>query len=201
MLEAEKNWMSVRKGKKAEVMEGGVSLEYSEYMVQPEELEFERADAEQQRVLRMINERDKAAIILALVMGTLTGIVAVVMLFKFVGLIGGIAAIAVTILLIAGLCWYLAKVFPQKGYQDFEILPMEVVTTNYRTGELRAVDLWSEEQQKCVKYNLVRGSNHIVKGGKGLFVRAISDQRKDYIFVTEYDYKIMKMNADNRTSS
>ena len=173
-------------------------MDYKEYMTAPEELEYERADAEQQRVLRMINERDKAARIFALGMVILLGIVATVSLYLFIGLIAGIAAFAFSVLLLVLVGWYLAKVFPQKGYYDFEIVPMEVVSTEYHAGDLRAVDLWSEEQQKCVHYALIRATNHIHKDVKGFFVRAVSDKQKDYIFVTEHEYKIMKMNADNR---
>lgn len=173
-------------------------MDYKEFMVAPEELEYERADAEQQRVLRMINERDKTARIFAMGMVILLGIVAAVSLYLFMGLIAGIAAFAFAVVLFVLISWYLAKVFPQKGYNDFEIVPVEVVSTEYHAGDLRAADLWSEEQQKCVHYVLIRANNHIHKDVKGFFVRAISDKQKDYIFVTEYEYKIMKMNADNR---
>ena len=173
-------------------------MEYSEYMVQPEELEFERADAEQQRALRMINERDKAAMIVALVMVGLMGIIATVLLFKFVGILGAIVAIVIAVLLFALIIWYLKKVFPQKGYYDFEIVRVQVVSVFYHAGELREVDLWSEEQQKCVHYDILRNNNHISKDVQGYFVRGTVEGRKDYFFVTDREYKIMKMNADQR---
>lgn len=139
-------------------------MDYKEYMTAPEGLEYERADAEQQRVLQMINERDKAARIFAMGMVILLGIVAAVSLYLFAGLIAGIAAFAFAVVLFVLVSWYLAKVFPQKG----------------------------------VHYALIRATNHIHKDAKGFFVRAISDKQKDYIFVTEHEYKIMKMNVDNR---
>ena len=94
-------------------------MDYKEYMTAPEGLEYERADAEQQRVLRMINERDKAARIFAVGMVIFLGIVATVSLYLFIGLIAGIAAFAFSVLLLVLVGWYLAKVFPQKGYYDF----------------------------------------------------------------------------------
>ena len=55
-------------------------MDYNEYKVAPEELEFRRAYVDEQRVLRMINERDKAALIFLAVMGAIMGIVAAVIL-------------------------------------------------------------------------------------------------------------------------
>lgn len=171
-------------------------MDYSEYKVKPEELEFERAMADQQEALRMINYHDKVARGFAIVMCGLLGVIATVVLFLYFGIIAAGAALAGTILLEIGIIFYLSRIFAE--YHDFEIVPMEVVSTEYHAGELRAVDLWSEEQQKCVHYVLIRANNHIHKEVKGFYVRAISDKRKDYIFVTEHEYKIMKMNADNR---
>ena len=173
-------------------------MDYAEYMVKPEELEFERADAEQQRALRMINERDKAAMIVALVMVGLMGIIAPVILFKLVGAIAAIVAIVTVLLLLALVVWYLKKVFPQKGYYDFEIVRVQVVSVFYHAGELREVDLWSEDQQKCVHYDILRNNNHISKDVQGYFVRGTAEGRKDFFFVTDSEYKIMKMNADQR---
>lgn len=171
-------------------------MDYSEYMVKPEELEFERAMADQQEALRMINYHDKVARAFAIIMCGLLGVIATVVLFLYFGIIAAVVALACSILLMVGVIFYLSRVFGE--YHDFEIVPMEVVTTEYHAGELRAVDLWSEEQQKSVHYRLVRASNRIHKGAKGFYVRAISDKRKDYIFVTDHEYEIMKMKADNR---
>ena len=173
-------------------------MDYNEFMVAPEELEFQRADAEQQRALRMINERDKAALIVLAVMGVLMGIIAAVVLFKFVGIIGGIVALALVAVMFALAFWYALTVLPKKGYHDFEIVQAQVVKTYYRTNELREADLWVEEQQKCVRYVNRRSGNHIHEGAQGYFVRGITEGRKDYFFVTDHEYKIMKMNADNR---
>ena len=173
-------------------------MDYNEYMVEPEELEFQRADADEQRVLRMINERDKAALIFLGVMGAIMGIVAAVVLFKFTGIIGGIIALVVVAALFALAFWYVLTILPKKGYHDFETVRMQVVKTYYHAGELREVDLWSEEQQKCVHYVISRSGNRIHQDVLGFFVRAITEGRKDYLFVTDYEYKIMKMNADNR---
>jgi len=171
-------------------------MDYSEHMVKPEELEFERAMADQQEALKRINYHDKVARGFAVITCSLLGVIATVVLFLHFGLIAAGAALAGTILLVVGILFYLSRIFAE--YHDFEIVPMEVVSTEYRAGELWAVDLWSEEQQKCVYYKLIRANNHVAKGVKGFYVRAISDKRKDYIFVTEREYEIMKMNADNR---
>ena len=171
-------------------------MDYKEYMVNPEDLEFERAMADQQEALRMINYHDKVARVFAVVMCGILGVVATVVLFLNFGIIAAGAALAFTVLLVAGVLFYLSRVFDE--YHDFEIVPVEVVSTEYKAGELRVCDLWSEEQQKCVRYKLVRANNRLHKGAKGFYVRAISDKRKDYIMVTDHEYKIMKMNADNR---
>lgn len=173
-------------------------MDYNEYKVLPEELEFRRADVYEQRVLRMINERDKAALIFFAVMGAIMGIVAAVMLFKFAGIIGGVVAIAAVIALFALVFWYALRILPRKGYHDFEIVRVQAVTPQYHFGEHWAVDLWSEEQQKCVQYVIRRSGNHIHKDVQGYYVRAITEGRKDYLFVTDYEYKIMKMKADDR---
>ena len=173
-------------------------MDYKDYMVAPEELEFQRADAEQQRALRMINERDKAALIVLAVMGAIMGIIAAVILFKFVGIIGGIAALVVVAAIFALAFWYALSVLPKKGYHDFEIVRMQVVKTYYRASELREADLWSEEQQKCVHYVIRRSGNRIHQDVQGYFVQGITEGRKDYFFITDHEYKIMKMNADNR---
>ena len=173
-------------------------MDYNEYKVAPEELEFRRAYADEQRVLRMINERDKAALIFLAVMGAIMGIVAAVILFKFTGIIGGIVALALVAALFALAFWYALTVLPKKGYHDFEIVRMQVVKTYYHAGELREVDLWSEEQQKCVHYVIGRSGKRIHQDVQGYFVRAITEGRKDYLFITDHEYEIMKMNADNR---
>lgn len=171
-------------------------MDYNEYKVAPEELEFRRAYADEQRVLRMINERDKAALTFLAVMGAIMGIVAAVILFKFTGIIGGIVAPALVAALFALAFWYALTILPKKGYHDFEIVRMQVVKTYYHASELREVDLWSEEQQKCVHYVISRSGKRIHQDVQGYYVRAITEGRKDYLFVTDHEYKIMKMNGD-----
>lgn len=171
-------------------------MEYEAHKTSPENLEFERADADQQRVFRMINERDKFAKTFAMVLVALTGLVATVMLYIQFGVIGLISALVGTALLFLLVSVDLSRIF--LGFRDFWIVRVEAVSTCYHSGELYSVDLWAEDQQKCVTHRFVRSSNHVAKGVQGYFVKAILDKGTQYLLVTDYEYEIMKRNADNR---
>lgn len=170
-------------------------MDYEEYKTAPENLEFERADADQQRVFQMINEKDKIARTFAMVMIAVTGIVATVILYIYLGMIAGIAALAAAAALLLLTSWYLSRIF--LGFKDFWVVRVEAVSTCYHARELYSVDLWSQEQQKCVTHRIVRSDNHVAKGVQGYFVKAVSDKGVQYLLVTDREYEIMKKNSKN----
>ena len=172
-------------------------MDYERY----EDLNYTRADADTRRVLLMINERDKAAFTLVLIMYPLTGIVGAVILYYYFSLIFAVLALLVAAVLFIFTLIYVRKTLPAKGFHDFETVRVKAVSPRYHHGESWAVDLLSEEQQKCVQYVIIRGGDHIHKDVEGYLVRAISDEHTDYIFITDHEFKIMKMNSDNRSGS
>ena len=81
--------------------------------------------------------------------------------------------------------------------ENLEFERAEAVSTCYHAGELYSVDLWSQEQQKCVMHRLVRSDKHVTKGVQGYFVKAVSDKGVQYLLVTDREYEIMKKKSKN----
>ena len=177
-------------------LRGGRKMDYNEFRVRPEEMKFKRANAEQKRVLNMINVNSKAGMVIAMVMCAILGIIVSALFFALVHWIAGVVALVLVAVMSFFTYRYLLKIFD--AYHNFELVPVELVTGSYKKGERWAVDLWSESQQKCVQYILIRDNNHVKQGAKGFFVKAISDKRTDYLLVTEDEYKIMQMNVEKR---
>ena len=175
------------------------AMDYREYMVNAEELSFTRADPETARILGKLFSRNKTAMIMFATMVLCTGIVAAVFLRLYMGFIAGMAVMVLGLMVFGLIMWYALKKIPAGEYTEFELVRLKAVSIVYRKSNSHYVDLWSEEQKKCIEYKIVRNGNRICEGVEGYFVHASSAVSEEYLFVTDHDYKILEMSSGNRS--
>ena len=170
--------------------------DYSEYAVTPEQFEFRAATTEESEALMMINDRNRAAGITGMIIFFGGGIFAIIFGYTMFGLAGAIAATVIGVIMIFVLALSIRT--RTKLYTDFRITRCVIVDRYKARSGGYSCDLWSEEQHKYAKGIHALDRNGVREGAEVYLIKATHSNGDDYIVVTDYDFKVMKMNSEAR---